>query len=267
MKSIIAINKKFMSLNPTELNEIVTKSSKYIEGYEIYVDYTNKEELKYLDELAFICHKENLHFQVHGNSSLPLEIQIEYMKYLENIADYLGYKINIVLHSISAPTINESIKLTTDYLEALTNETDENKVIISLENLNDSGNIDRLDKNDITPIVANNEKVYLTYDIGHEIADYSNLLTINSEIIPLISNVHIHTFNSFFSEGYDHKPIFKNDEHWNEIIKGILFLKRNNYDKSIVFEYDLNTCPGNNIEERIISYCESIDYVSERIKG
>ena len=76
-----------------------------------------------------------------------------------------------------------------------------------------------------------------------------------------------YTFNSFFSEGYDHKPIFKNDEHWNEIIKGILFLKRNNYDKSIVFEYDLNTCPGNNIKEKIISYCESIDYVSERIKG
>lgn len=266
MKPLISINKKFMDYNPTELNQIVLNNSNYIEGYEIYIDYNNQEERKYLEELAFICHKEKKHFQVHGNSNLPLETQIEYIKYLENISDYLGYKINIVLHSISAATTEESIKLTTDYLNSITDAIDENKIIISLENLNDSGNIDRLDKNDITPIVANNEKVYLTYDIGHEIADYSNILTLNSEIIPLISNVHIHTFNNFFSEGYDHKPIFKNDEHWNEIIKGILFLKRNDYTGSIVFEYDLNTCPGNTTKERIISYCSSIDYVAERIK-
>lgn len=267
MKPLISVNKKFMSLTPIELYEIIIKNSNYIEGYEIYIDYTSQEERKYLEELAFICHKNNLHFQIHANSNLPLDTQIEYMKYLENISDHLGYKINVVLHSINTDDIKDSILQTTNYLHRLTNEINNDKIIISLENLNDSGNIDRLDKNDITPIVANNEQVYLTYDIGHEIADYSNITTLNKEIIPLISNVHIHSSNNIFSEGYDHKPIFKNDEHWNEIIKGILFLKRNNYTGSIVFEYDLNACPGNTIEEKIISYCNSIDYVSERIKG
>lgn len=108
--------------------------------------------------------------------------------------------------------------------------------------------------------------MYLTYDIGHEIADYGNITNLNKIIIPLISNVHIHTINNYYSNGYDHKPIFKNDEKWNEIIKGIIFLKNNNYNGSIVFEYDLYACPGNTLEEKIISYCESIDYVSERIK-
>lgn len=267
MKTIIAINKKFMSISPIELHNLIMQNSNSIDGYEIYIDYTNEKEVEYLEKLVQICYQEKKYLQIHGNSSLPLEKQIEYIKYLEKISDYLGYKIHIVLHSINASTIKESIDLTTRYLDSLTKVMDDSKIIISLENLNDSGNIDRLNINDITPIVANNEKIYLTYDIGHELVDYSNPTTINSHIVPLISNVHIHTFNSTYSEGYDHKPILKNDEHWNEIIKSILFLKRNQYDKSIVFEYDLYTCPGNDNKEKIIFYCKSIDFVSERVKG
>lgn len=256
MKTIIAINKKFMSISPIELHNLIMQNSNSIDGYEIYIDYTNEKEVEYLEKLVQICYQEKKYLQIHGNSSLPLEKQIEYIKYLEKISDYLGYKIHIVLHSINASTIKESIDLTTRYLDSLTKVMDDSKIIISLENIND-----------ITPIVANNEKIYLTYDIGHELVDYSNPTTINSHIVPLISNVHIHTFNSTYSEGYDHKPILKNDEHWNEIIKSILFLKRNQYDKSIVFEYDLYTCPGNDNKEKIIFYCKSIDFVSERVKG
>lgn len=123
-----------------------------------------------------------------------------------------------------------------------------------------------MDKTDITPIIANNEDIFLTYDIGHEIVEYGSITSLNKAIIPLISNVHIHTTNNNYSDGFDHKPIFENDEHWNEILKGILFLKSNDYTGSIVYEYDLYTCPGSTTLDKIKSYCDSIDYVSERIK-
>ena len=108
----------------------------------------------------------------------------------------------------------------------------------------------------------------MTYDIGHEISDYGNVINdmINKNTISLISNVHIHSSNSVYNGGFDHKPIFKNDERWNEIIKAILFLKSLHYDKTIVFEYDLLFCPGDTLEDKIVSYCKSIDYVSERFK-
>jgi len=266
MKSIISINKKFMEYTPYELINIIKNNSKYIDGFEIYIDYHNQEENEYLKELANYCKKYNYHFQVHGNSSLSVEEQLNFLTNLEEISDFLEYKINVVLHSKNAPTNEESIKLTTEYTTEITERINNSKLIISLENLNDIPEEDRLNIDQVTPIVANNENLYLTYDIGHEIADFNNVTSINQNIIPIISNVHIHSNNYLYSGGFDHKPIFKGDINWNEIIKSILFLKNNNYDNTIVFEYDLFMCPGETIEEKIISYCKSIDYVSERFK-
>lgn len=267
MKSILSVNKKFMIFSPYELIELVKKKSKYVEGFEIYIDYHNENEIKYLKELASYCKMNNYHFQVHGDSTLNLKEQIDFLKLLEQIYDLLGYKINVVLHSINAETNEKSKKLTIDYLNEITNAIDNSKLIISLENLNNIPFMDRLNINDVLPIVANNEKIFLTYDIGHEIVDYNSVTSIDSNLINLISNVHIHSTNyDIYSGGFDHKPIFKKDTNWNIIIKAILFLKNNDYENSIVFEYDLYACPGNNIEEKLISYFDSIDYVSERIK-
>ena len=134
----------------------------------------------------------------------------------------------------------------------------------TLENLNDACNQDRLNKEDITPIVCNNESLFFTYDIGHEIIENGNITDLNEFMIPLISNVHIHTYNSKYKDGYDHKPINQGDEHWNKCLKGIYFLKNNHYDGNIVFEYDLYQCFGDNIEEKIKSYLASIDNFSDR---
>ena len=72
--------------------------------------------------------------------------------------------------------------------------------------------------------------------------------------------------NFNYSFGFDHKPIYKNDKYWNELIKGLIFLKINNYEHGIVFEYDLYACYGNDLKEKIVSYAKSIDYVAERLK-
>lgn len=266
MRIIISINNKFMEYNPKELINIIKSNSKYIEGFELAVNYYDKKELEFLEELAFQCKKNNYCFQVHGNSTLPIEDQISFLHMIEKISDNLGYKIHVVLHSISSDTKEKSIEITSNYLDNLTKIIDKNKIQIGLENLNDSGGEDRLDKTDITPIVANDESIFLTYDIGHEIIEYGKITDLNIALIPLISNVHIHTINNHYSDGFDHKPIFKNDKYWNEILKSILFLKNNNYDDSVVFEYDLDSCPGNTTLDRIKSYCDSIDYVAERIK-
>ena len=78
-----------------------------------------------------------------------------------------------------------------------------------------------------------------------------------------IRNVHIHSNNN---KGVDHLPIYKNDIHWNEIIKGLRFLCINNYKYNIVYEYGLEHCNGDTIEEKVIDYLNSIDYVAERYK-
>lgn len=265
MKSIISINRKFMVYTPYELINLIKQNSNYVDGFEISINYHNEEEIDYLKELANYCKINNMHFQVHGNSSLPIEEQINYLKLLESISDYLEYKINVVLHSIKAISNEESINLTREYLTEIVNNIDNSKVIISLENLNDINEEDRLNLKDIMPIVANDERIFLTYDIGHEISDFNEEVGFDSSLIPLLSNVHIHTLShNLYHGGFDHNPIFKNDINWNILLKAILFLKNNNYDKSIVFEYDLNICPGDTIEEKIISYCKSIDFVSER---
>lgn len=264
MKEIMSINSKFMEITPKELVELVINNSKCVKGFEISVDYYNSNEVKYMIELANECSKNNLLFQIHGNSNVSLENNICFIKIVEGLSNLFDYKINIVMHSLIADTTQEAIEKTTKYLNSLTSQIDNDKVTISLENLNDIHHEDRLNKEDIVSIICNNENIYMTYDIGHEIIDFGNITDLNEALIPLISNVHLHTYSNKYEDGFDHKPIFENDEHWSQILKGILFLKNNNYKGNVVFEYDLYACIGNTIEEKIKSYISSMDYVGQR---
>lgn len=266
MKCLMSINHKFMEYSPRELINIIKSNSNYVDGFEIFIDIFDENQVKYLKNISFECKKNNLHLQVHGNSNLDIETQKIYFDMINELSDYLEYKINIVIHPLTDHTKEDSINKTTKYVNDLIEIANLNKVIISLENLNDIDTEDRLSKSEVIPIVANNDNLYFTYDIGHELADYGNLININSSLIPLMSNVHIHTMNFNYSFGFDHKPIYKDDQYWNKIIKGLIFLKSNNYDKSIVFEYDLYACYGDNLTEKIISYAQSIDYIAQRIK-
>ena len=258
MKSLISVNYKFMEINPKRLVELIC-DTKYVKGIEIYVDNSNTNELKYLDDLVFEIKKNNLILQIHGDSTLSLVDQIKFIKKLEEYSKYLGYPIVLTLHSIYDYDTNESINKTITYLQDVVNNIDNNKVIISLENLNDIPNYDRLEKEYITPIILNDEKVYFTYDIGHEIINYGKIIDLNKYLIEEIKNIHLHTMNN----GIDHMPIYKNDQYWNLIVKALTYLINNKYSGGIVYEYDLNRCYGNTIEEKIIDYLNSIDFVSE----
>ena len=104
MISVISINNKFNSISPSELiNKLA--NSRFTKGIEICADPRDEEMMKYMDELVDLCKENNILFQVHGDSSLPLDIQKEYIDRLSNYSDKLGYTINVVLHTLTRETV------------------------------------------------------------------------------------------------------------------------------------------------------------------
>lgn len=263
MKSLISINYKFMNISAKKLVSLIL-NSKYTKGVEVYVDVNNEHELKYLDDLVFELKKNNLILQIHGDIEIDFVKQLEYVKRLEKYSDYLGYSIVLTFHTIYDDNEEISKSKTIEYLSSLIGAIDNRKIIVCLENLNDDRGFIRLEKEKIRPMILNDEKLYFTYDIGHEIADYGAITNLDKYMIEEIRNVHIHSTDD---RGVDHIPIYKTDIHWNDIIKGILFLITHDYKYNIVFEYGLEYCNGNTVEEKVIDYLCSIDYVSERNGG
>jgi len=259
MKSLISINSKFMSISPKELVNLVL-DSKYTKGFEVFVNCASESEMKYLDDLVYEIKKNDLILQVHCNSELSLDRQIKYLKKLEEYADYLDSKIVLTFHSIYDDDKGLSCEKTIQYMSDIINSINNEKLIVCLENLNDDVNLDRLEKECISPIIVNDEKLYFTYDIGHEIVEYGDITNLNKYIIDEIRNVHIHTCDLM---GNSHIPIYRGCFCWNDVIKGIVFLVNNKYKYNVVYEYDLYCCKGETIKERIIDYLKSIDLVSE----
>ena len=260
MKSLISINNKFMEISPNELSDIIIKSE-FVKGIEIYIDYHNMEERKYLEHLVYELKRKDLILQVHGDITLEINNQINYLKEIEEYSSYLGYPIVVTMHTIYNEDYNKSINDTIDYLNNIFNNIDSNKVIIALENLNSIKDQYRLNKEMIRPMILNDEQLYFTYDIGHEIIDYGEIINLDEYMIEDIINVHIHSNN----KGNDHYPIYNDDTNWNKIIKALVFLINNHYQYNIVFEYDLYECNGDNIIDKINDYILSIDNVSKHI--
>ena len=258
MKSLISVNRKFMDVSAKELVNLIT-SSKYTKGIEFCVSDLNSDELKYLDELVFELGRNNLALQVHSSSLLSIDEQVLFLKKVEGYADYLNMPIVITLHSIYDDDKELSRVKTHEYFDNLICKINNDKLIICLENLNDIPKKDRLEKEYIKPVVLNNEALYFTYDIGHELADYGSITNLDSYMIDDIRNVHIHSHDGF---GEDHLPIYKNDKYFQSLLKGIIFLVNNKYKYNIVFEYNINACRGSSLTEKIEDYLESIDFVS-----
>lgn len=263
MKSIISINNLFMDLTPRDLVELIM-NSKYTKGVEANIDANNKYELDYLDKLVFELKKNDLILQVHGDMTLELEKQLEFLKLLEKYADDLNYPIVFTIHSMIDDDSDIALKKTIEYISELINKIGENKIIICLENLNNIDGMTRLGRNDIRKYIINDEKLYFTYDLGHELSDYGNLTDIDEYLQEDIRNIHIHSHDN---QGHDHMPIYRNDLHWNDIMKGLSFLIINHYRFNIVYEYSINYCKGNTLEEKVMDYLDSIDLVSERYAG
>ena len=260
MNSLISINHKFMDVTPKRLVELI-KNSKSVKGVEVSVKIDSPYELKYLDDLVFELKKNKLILQIHGDIENDMSKQLEYMKKLEGYSDYLDMPIVVTFHTIYNDNKEVSLEKTIDYISNLINKVDNDKLIICLENLNDIRGYARVGKDEIRDIILNDEKLYFTYDIGHELYDNGNITSLDEYVKDDIRNIHIHSNDN---KGNDHIPIYKNDIHWNEIMKALEYLINIKYKYNIVYEYDLYCCKGDKLEDQIIDYLNSIDLISEK---
>lgn len=263
MNSLISINHKFMDVSPKRLVELINES-KYVKGVEASINIDSPYELKYLDDLVYELKKNNLILQIHGDIEKDISKQLEFFKKLETYSDYLEEPIILTMHTIYDEDKFVSLKKTIDYLSTVISNVSRDKIVLCLENLNDISGFVRLGKDDIRNTILNDEELYFTYDIGHELYDHGNITSLDEYIIEDIRNIHIHSNDNI---SRDHIPIHKNDIHWNEIMKALEYLISIKYNDNIVYEYNLYWCNGDTVEEEIKDYLDSIDMVSEKYKN
>ena len=257
MNSLISINRKFMDVPIDELINMI-KKSKHTKGIEIYIDYHDKFERDYLENIVPVLKQNNLILQIHGEVELDYNEQLECMSKIANYSDIVGYPIVVTLHPRYDEDLKVSYDITKDYLDRLVNEIDLSKIIIGLENLNDWNGMIRLTKEELESIILENDKINFTYDIGHELEKFKCMHPTSNELSNKVVNIHIHTTEDGVE---DHQPIYDGDKYWSVIENAFKFMNEINYNKNLVFEYDVLACKGNSIEEKINDYLNSIDFV------
>lgn len=262
MKILISINSKFFSKSPEQLIDLVANldKGKCVSGFEMCIDSSSEIELNYSKKFAELCKNNNYYLQIHGNSKLSLDKQFAFMDYCQTIAMTLDYSVNIVLHPLYVGTVEDSVVKTNEYFSEVIKYIYENKydINITIENLNSSKR-ERLNKEHILSILGNNEKLGFTYDIGHEIMDFGNIVDLDPILIEKLSNVHIHTHTNLI----DHMLIFKKDINKAQWVKGVLYLKSIDFDNTIVLEYDFFKILGDSYKERLKNYVESALLISQ----
>lgn len=261
MKILMSVNYKFMNVTPKDLLEIIHMHNSKLDGFEVCINANSESEIKYLKELAFEAHRDNLILQMHGTIYNDEATNYRYLDIINDISIIMQTNINIVYHPIYNESKEESRNISTMFLSNLLNyiSLKNYKITLSLENLNDTIKQDRLNKDDLVPILEKLPNLKFTYDIGHELIDYGNITDLNSVLKERLNNVHIHTFHNT----YDHQVMTDDDIHKESWIKGITYLKVINYSGAMVLEYDLNSFWFDTLQEKIIGYLASIDRITE----
>lgn len=260
MKILLSLNDKFTKRTPRDLINLIQENdvSNSIQGFEIYLNLDNDEEVKYFEEFINLSIKNNYLIQFHSIQTEDIDKQKQYLNFYNEIAKKLDYSLKVVFHSFDIGTIEENINYTSEYMAELLNYIYINQfnLMLSIENLNARDN-NRLNKEQIIKILANNNDLMFTYDIGHEILNYGNIIDLNEILISKLVNVHLHTF--MYDD--DHKSLYSKDPNKSKWVKAILYLKSLNYHETIVLEYDLYDMIGEDYEEKLLSYIESAETI------
>lgn len=261
LKILMSINYKFMSKTPKDLFDIINKQRSQLGGFEVSVNINNDNEVEYLRKLAFEAYRNNLVLQMHGTTYNDDNENFRYLDLINEISNIMQSNISIVYHSIYNEQKEESIKDSIDFFNKVISYIKQKNynITLSIENLNDLNKQDRLNKNDLIPILESVKYLNFTYDIGHELIDYGNIIDLKEILLSRLINVHIHTFNN----SYDHQILTDIDEHKNQWIKGITYLKIVGYDNTLVLEYDINAFKYDSFDEKLIAYLKSIDVINE----
>ena len=258
-KLSLSLNNKFFRIKPNELLRLIQKydKSKLIYGFEIATENKNDEE--YVKEFAKLICKKGYKINLH---SLPFKNQSNinnYLNFAVELSKITNDKINIVLHPVESTNYKDSIDKTKDIIKLIFKCIEDNNfskyIDISIENLNNSGDLVRIKKEDLIEILNIEPKLKFTYDIGHEIVDDIVTTELPKILNERLNNIHIHTHK----ENKDHYPIEKLE---NEKVISNLLIK---YGKkqNIVMEYALDYIEGENFEkklEKYINYAKIIKY-------
>lgn len=257
MNIFLSLNSKMMNVNVNNFFEILIKNdtSKIIKGIEMYA--STEDEFKYTIEFAEKCMEYGYTLNLHG----PLYTDFsKYQIYLDFVKE-LGYVYNkrphIVFHSQSSSGIATSILDTITCINKIFNYINEKDIKnienISIENLNYVCEYIRLNKENLTPILAENTKLKFTYDMGHALIDGILESKLDNFFLKRLSNIHIHTFK----DNEDHKAIDMNDKYLTKLKTSLVYILQSGYTGPIVLEYSFDYISGNTTEDKIISYINS----------
>lgn len=260
MKLLISMNHKFFEFSPKEIVDMSKEDSSAL-GFEIFIDINKENEIKYLKDLAFECKRNNLVLNMHGEVYDDMNLNYKYLDLINDISNILLKTVNVVYHSIYIDSKESSVSYTKNFFNKVLKyiEEKEYNITLSLENLNDIENQDRLNKDDIIPILTGFPELKFTFDIGHELIDYGNVTYLSDLQISRLNNVHLHSFSC----GNDHQELTDTDIHKNDRVKAITYLKLINYDGNVVLEYDLYSLRGKDTKEKLYSYIKSINKINE----
>ncbi len=261
MNILLSLNYKFFNTKPEELLKYINNidNDKIIKGFEVNAE-TSKER-EYLYDLAKECNKYNYMLNIHLPCLNSIEEYKEYLDYLNEITKVYKNEMNMVFHPIYNKEKKQSIEVTSNYINDLLKyiEVNNYNLRLSIENLNDIGEIKRLKKEDIKEILIKYDKLNFTYDIGHEYIDGRGTIKkqIDSYLISKMNNIHIHTFN----KTEDHYPIedISKDKIVIEMLNNI---SQKGYKGQVVLEYALDYIEGENLNKKLEKYIKEAKNIS-----
>lgn len=253
MKYLISIAwRSLENITIEEFIKILSKHKNKIDGIEL----STKNYFDMFKTLQF-CILNNLIFQCH-TPKLPDENKIfEYLDDVNKLSIVYNKSINVVLHPLENDDFEVSILETINYIKEIISYIKHNNlnIIISLENLNFHHNRKRINVNEIDQILIKEETLKFTYDIGHDIFDNQTNTKLTKIQKQKINNLHLHNIN----ENKDHQIINSNKKNIKYIKKALTDAKK--YTNKIVLEVGIDFYKGENYQEKIINYINSIEEI------
>ncbi len=252
MKLLLSIPQHILDVLPfRDMQSIIVANNDKIDGIEAATN--NYEDMKMI--LDF-CIKQNYVFQCHRPLLNSEEELFEYLDNVHNLSIKYGKKIHIVFHSLFKDNKEISKIETSNYLNKIFEYVNQNKlnIIISLENLNEIQNMQRINIEEIDDLLKEHDELLFTYDIGHEIHQYNKISKLSNVQISKLSNVHIHSVK----EKQDHYSITSDNVDFKLIKEAIRNLKDIKYEGNIVLEYAITEIEGSAIKDKFYNYIQSV---------
>lgn len=257
---LLSFSYDMLDIDVKDAIEIINDNRNLVAG----IEFSYKVDAIYFDkvfEYAKECKKQKLKFQLHGDITglEDNDYMKEYINKINDIRKIYGERLKVVLHSINTGEVNSSILETIKVFKNILNYIDINEydLEISIENLNYSKGMKRLNLKDLRKVLETFDRLKLTYDIGHEIFDETEDLNIDEFYFERLTNIHLHVP----IDGKDHYPIYEITKRADEALQLISKFIKNGYTGNIVLEYSTKYIEKDTAIDRLKEYIELIKVI------